>query len=147
MFEVSVTDPKGQLINIPVRAGVGMSLATYDKTQEPGDYWARVRATVNGEAIAGIAVTRFHVNGRDPELDDSTADFSLLREVSHASGGEFLTPEQLQEKLNQWAEKGLPGLSLTRQEQVSLWDNWISLLLIVGLLTIEWAIRKKRGLV
>lgn len=147
MFEVSVTDPKGQLISIPVRAGVGMSLATYDKTQEPGDYWARVRATVNGEAIAGIAVTRFHVNGRDPELDDSTADFSLLREVSHASGGEFLTPEQLQEKLSQWAEKGLPGLSLTRQEQFSLWDNWSSLLLIVGLLTIEWAIRKKRGLV
>ena len=144
---MSVTDPKGQLLNVPVRAGVGMSLANYDKTLEPGDYWARVRATVNGQAIAGIAVTRFHVNGRDPELDDSTADYSLLREVSHASGGEFLTPEQLLEKLGHWAQHGLPGLSLTRQEQITLWDNWFSLLLIVGLLTIEWSIRKKRGLV
>ncbi len=124
-----------------------MSLATYDKTLESGDYWARVRATVNGQAIAGIAVTRFHVNARDPELDDSTADYSQLREISHSSGGEFLTPEQLLEKLKNWAENGLPGLSLTRREQITLWDNWFSLLLIVSLLTIEWAMRKKRGLV
>ncbi len=146
-YEVTVTNPKGELQPVAVRAGVGMSLATYDKTLESGDYWARVRATVNGQAIAGIAVTRFHVNARDPELDDSTADYSQLREISHSSGGEFLTPEQLLEKLKNWAENGLPGLSLTRREQITLWDNWFSLLLIVSLLTIEWAMRKKRGLV
>ncbi|MFN9719568.1 MAG: glutamine amidotransferase [Planctomycetota bacterium] len=146
-YEVTVTNPKGELQPVAVRAGAGMSLADYEKTLEPGDYWARVRATVDGQAIAGIAVTRFHVNARDPELDDSTADYSQLREISFASGGEFLTPEQLLEKLQEWAENGLPGLSLTRREQITLWDNWFSLLLIVILLTLEWAIRKKRGLV
>ena len=124
-----------------------MSLADFEQTLEPGDYWARVKASRNGEALAGIAVTRFNVNARDLELDDPTADFSLLREVSHASGGEYLTPEQFQERLERWAKDGLPGLSLMRQEQLSLWDNWFVLLLLVLMMTTEWAIRKKRGLV
>ena len=124
-----------------------MSLSDFDKTLEPGDYWARVKASRGGEILGGVSVTRFHVNARDPELDDPTADYSLLREISHASGGEFLTPDQLLERLKRWANEGLPGLALTRQDRLSLWDNWFILLLLVALMTAEWAIRKKRGLV
>ena len=146
-FDLAVTDPKGKVHNLTPRAGVGMSLADFTETQEPGDYWARVRASRNGQALAGIAVTRFHVNARDPELDNPVADFSMLREISHASGGEFLTAEQLVEKMDVWGRDGLPGLSLARQQQQSLWDNWFVLLLLVLLMTTEWALRKKRGLV
>lgn len=147
VFEVAVTDPKGKVHNLTPRAATGMSLADFDQTLEPGDYWARVKASRNGEALAGIAVTRFHVNARDPELDNPSADFAMLREISHASGGEFLTAEQLMEKLEAWATDGLPGLSLERQQTVSLWDNWYILLLLVLLMSAEWACRKKRGLV
>ncbi len=146
-FELAVTDPKGTAHSLVPRVGQGMSLADFDKTLESGDYWARVKASRNGELLGGVAVTRFHVNARDPELDDPTADYSLLREISHASGGEFLTPEQLLERFERWANDGLPGLALIRQESLSLWDNWFLLLLLVGLMTAEWAIRKKRGLV
>ena len=146
-FDLAVTDPKGKVHNLTARAGVGMSLADFTETLEPGDYWARVRASRNGQALAGIAVTRFHVNARDPELDNPVADFSMLREISHASGGEFLTAEQLVEKMDVWGRDGLPGLSLARQQQQSLWDNWFVLLLLVLLMTTEWALRKKRGLV
>ena len=146
-FDLAVTDPKGKVHNLTPRSGPGMSLADFTETLEPGDYWARVRASRNGQALAGIAVTRFHVNARDPELDNPVADFSMLREISHASGGEFLTAEQLSEKLESWAADGLPGLSLARQQQQSLWDNWYVLLLLVLLMTVEWALRKKRGLV
>ena len=146
-FELSVTDPKGTPHSLVPRAGQGMSLADFDKTLEPGDYWARVKASRSGELLGGVAVTRFHVNARDPELDDPTADYSLLREISHASGGEFLTPDQLLKRLERWANDGLPGLARTRQDRLSLWDNWFILLLLVSLMTAEWAIRKKRGLV
>jgi hypothetical protein len=146
-FDVVVTDPAGKTHNLTARTGVGMSLADFDKTLEPGDYWARVKASRNGEALAGIAVTRFHVNARDPELDNPVADFSLLREIAVASGGEMLTPDQLKERVASWAENGLPGLTLARQEQLSLWDNWLVLLLLIGLMSLEWALRKKRGLV
>lgn len=124
-----------------------MSLADFSQTQEAGDYWVRVRAMKDGQPIAGIATTRFHVNARDPELDDPSSDFSLLREISHSSGGEFFTPDAFLERINQWAKNGLPGNALTRQERISLWDNWYVLLVLVLLLASEWTIRKKRGLV
>jgi len=147
VFEVEVTDPKGRIHPLTPQASTGMSVADFDQTMEPGDYWARVKASKNGAALAGIAVTRFHVNARDPELDNPVADFAMLREISHASGGEFLTPEQLQEKLDTWAKEGLPGLSLARRQQMSLWDNWFMLLALVLLMSAEWSLRKKRGLV
>lgn len=146
-FELSVTNPAGKSTSLTPRAGVGMSLADFTETLEAGDYWVRVKATDNGQPIAGIATTRFHVNARDAELDDPSSDFSLLREVSHSSGGEFFTPAAFLERINQWAKDGLPGVALKRQERMSLWDNWFVLLLLVVLMTSEWAIRKKRGLV
>ena len=146
-FELSVTNPAGKSTSLTPRAGVGMSLADFTETLDAGDYWVRVKASKDGQPIAGIATTRFHVNARDPELDDPSSDFSLLREISHASGGEFLTPDAFLERINQWAKGGLPGIALTRQERMSLWDNWPVLLLLVLLMAGEWAIRKKRGLV
>lgn len=146
-FELSVTDPRGKSTPLTPRAGIGMSLADFGDTLDAGDYWVRVKATENGQPIAGIATTRFHVNARDPELDNPSADFSLLREISHSSGGEFFTPDTFLERINQWAKDGLPGIALTRQERMSLWDNWFVLLLLVLLMASEWAIRKKRGLV
>jgi hypothetical protein len=127
--------------------GAGGDFVTFDKTLIPGDYWARMQATKDGQLIPGIAVTRFHVNLRDPELDNPAADYALLREISHASGGELLTPEQLIERLDRWATDGLPGLGLERQERRSLWDNWLVMLLIASLMVTEWAVRKRRGLV
>ena len=147
VFELSVTNPAGKSTSLTPRAGVGMSLADFTETMEAGDYWVRVKATDNGQPIAGIATTRFHVNVRDPELDDPSSDFSLLREVSHSSGGEFFTPDAFLDRINQWAKDGLPGVALKRQERMSLWDNWLVLLLLVVLMTTEWALRKKRGLV
>lgn len=146
-FDVTVTDPEGKLLTLPQVSAVATGKHVFDQTLKPGDYWARVRASRKGQAIAGIAVTRFHVNARDPELDDPTADYSMLKEISLASGGELLTSDQLIERLDRWAAEGLPGLTLMRQEQMSLWDNWFVLLLLVVLLGFEWAIRKKRGLI
>lgn len=146
-FELSVTDPAGKSTSLTPRAGVGMSVADFTETLDAGDYWVRVKASKGGQTIAGIATTRFHVNARDPELDDPSSDFSLLREISHASGGELLTPDAFLKRINQWAIDGLPGIALTRQERMSLWDNWLVLLLLVLFMASEWAIRKKRGLV
>lgn len=146
-FEVSVTDPTGASHSLTPVVGAEYQSAVFDKTLESGDYWVRVRASVNGQPAGGVAITRFHVNGRDPELDNPIADFALLREVAHASGGEFLTPDQLIERLAGWAATGLPGLDLQREQRVTLWDNWFVLAMLVMLLSAEWAVRKKRGLV
>jgi len=122
-------------------------VADFGDTTEPGDYWVRVRANRNGEPVGPMAITRFNVNSRDPELDSPAADPSMMREMAHLSGGDFLTSEELVARLQKWADEGLPGASLERTERTTLWDNWIVLLVAVGLFAAEWAMRKKRGLV
>lgn len=145
-FQVEVTDPSGKAISAAPRTSGDSAVAEFAETLLPGDYWARVRALQQGQPIGNIGVTRFHVLQRDVELDEPAPDFALLRELSHASGGEFLTEEQLREKLQKWASEGLPGVSVRRQERISLWDNWGSLLLLTAVLTTEWVLRRRSGL-
>lgn len=146
-FETEITTPAQEVRPLTVRRIEGGAAADFTDTTEPGDYWVRVRALHNGAAIAATAVTRFTVNSRDPELDFPTADPGLLRELAHLSGGNFLTADELLQRLDDWAVRGLPGMELERLERTTLWDNWGLLGTVVALLTAEWAVRKKRGLV
>lgn len=143
----TVTTPTGEERSVSPRRDRDRFLADFRDTAESGDYWVRVQGTQDGESLGPIAITRFSVNSRDPELDSPAADPALLREIAHLSGGDFLTPDELISRLEEWAAEGLPGSSLQRRERTTLWDNWFVLLALVLLLTSEWALRKKRGLV
>ena len=146
-YQVSVKRPDGETEKVVTRSIDAHGAADYQNTLDPGDYVVNV--ATEGSAGQGTlyASTRFLVNARDPELDNPAADPGLMRELAHVSGGDSLTPETMIERLEHWASEGLPSLQLKRSERVNLWDNWISLLLFVILLTLEWYLRKKRGLV
>ena len=118
----------------------------FQNTMTPGDYWATVSAA-DTDGSLNFATTRFLVSARDPELDNPVAVPALMRELAHVSAGDFLTSDDMLERLRQWADDGLPSLEVKRSERITLWDNWISLLLFVILLSVEWLCRKKRGLV
>ena len=60
----------------------------------PGDYRLSTVATRDGKEV-GRDSARFIIYQDDRELENPAADRSLLRQVSEASGGEHLTPEQL----------------------------------------------------
>lgn len=145
-FAIEVTDPAGKLLPLTPRREAAASSAEFSETLQPGDYWARVRASRGGEAFGNIGVTRFHVVPNDPERDNPAAEFDVLRRISENSGGQFLTHDEFLEKVQSWAEEGLPGLNLKRQERISLWDTPPVLLLLIALLTVEWAIRRKSQL-
>ena len=147
VFAVEVTTPSGENVAVTARKVPEGGNGDFTQTLEPGDYWVRVAATRDGQSLGATAVSRFHVNTRDPELDFPAADPDLMREIAHVSGGEFLTSDEIIERLRQWAAQGLPGVDLERSERITLWDNWPILLLLVLLMTSEWALRKKRGLV
>ena len=70
-------------------------------------------------------------------------DHDLLKRIASRSGGQvFSSPGQLTD----WIA-GLPvrvGPETTRREPV--WDRWPVLLGLLGLLTVDWIIRRKRGL-
>lgn len=146
-YEVTIRRPDGETETVPSRIENLNGAADFSNTLEPGDYFAVVSADSGQGRGIQYARTRFIVNARNPELDNPAADPSLLRELAHVSGGDFLTPRTMIERLEQWAADGLPSLEMTRSERTTLWDNWISLLLFVILLMLEWFFRKKRGLV
>ncbi|MCR9200911.1 MAG: glutamine amidotransferase [Planctomycetaceae bacterium] len=146
-YELSVQNPNGESSPVATRGVDSRGEGSYQDTMIPGDYWATVSTDAGGELGTLYSSTRFLVDARDPELDNPAADPALLRELANASGGDFLTPDSMLERLTDWSENGLPSLEMVRSERVTLWDNWFSLLLFVLLACSEWALRKKRGLV
>lgn len=144
-FQVEVTNPKGKVEAATPRKSNEENSAEFANTLEPGDYWVRVTARRNGALLGYTAHTRFIVDARDLELDYPSADYDFLRELSSLSGGASMKPEDigsLLERLKQTKKN-----ALTRIQVITLWDNWWLLMLFVGLMSYEWYLRKKRGLV
>jgi uncharacterized membrane protein len=121
-------------------------LADFAGTSMPGDYWVRVSSTKDGTSLGPDGWTRFLVNSRDLELDHPAADPELMKDIANATGGRFLRPEELNGYLEELL-KDPPVSDVSRITRTRLWDNWWFLCLFVGLMSLEWFLRKRRGLV
>jgi hypothetical protein len=121
-------------------------LAEFTATTKPGDYWVRVSGTKDGTSLGPDGWTRFLVSSRDLELDHPAADPELMRDIASATGGRFLRPEELNGYLEELLNDP-PQTLLSRITRTRLWDNWWFLCLFVGLMSLEWYFRKRRGLV
>ena len=146
-FEIQITNPNGDPLPAIAMKNDEVDSATFKQTKLQGDYWVRARATRDGNALGIDAYTRFIVDARDPELDNPVSDFALLEEIAALSGGDVLPPEQLSNRLETWLNDGIPNLEITRFSTTTLWDNWVFLIVFVGVLSTEWFLRKRRGLV
>lgn len=143
-FQVEVVAPDGQKTTVAPRKSGSENSAEFIKTNQPGDYWVRVSARKNGVAVGFDASTRFIVDARDLELDYPSADYDFLKELSAITGGLSVVPEEVDGLLERLKES---KSNLTRVQSITLWDNWWLLLVFVGLMSVEWFLRKKRGLV
>ncbi len=77
------------------------------------------------------------------ELADVTASRALLDQMAQVSRGKFLLPHQMIElpKLIQ-----PENLAISESHEYTLWDHWLLLTVLFGLLTAEWVLRKWNGL-
>ncbi len=144
--EVQLPDGTKQKLNL-VQQGDHASGA-FDATQAAGDYAITVTAQQQGAAV-GTAKSRFLVFEQDLELDNAVADPTLLASLSAMTqdvGGESLAPEELPDLLRRIQEKPME-LEVETQIKQTPWDTWPFLLLFIGLISTEWYLRKKWGLV
>jgi hypothetical protein len=143
-YQIEVTRPDGQKSTIAPRKSADENSAEFVQTELPGDYWVRVSARRGGVSVGFDASTRFIVDARDLELDYPSADYDFLNELSAITGGQSVKPEEVGDLLDRLRES---RTNLTRVQTIPLWDNWPLLLLFVCLMSAEWFLRKKRGMV
>lgn len=148
-FDVSITAPDGSLLPIITAATeAGRRAGTFATTDLPGDYVAEVKASIDGKPL-GEARARFLVPTEDLELDRPGAEPSLLAGLAkqtEAVGGQALAPEELPALVRKLANEQ-PELKTEVIKRVTFWDKWPFLLLFVGLVSLEWFLRKRWGLV
>jgi hypothetical protein len=122
---------------------------SFDHTLLSGDYAITVKAVDSKGTEIGSTRARFLVFEQDLELDNAAADPTLLASLSAMTkpvGGKSLAPEELPKLLADLAQQPLE-MEVEAQEKITLWDTWPFFILFVGLISAEWYLRKKWGLV
>lgn len=118
----------------------------------PGDYLVEVSVARQGQPLGSTRAT-FQVLDRDIELSNSAAgheQMARLAALTKESGGQTLAPEQLPDLLRDLKQRR-EELQIEVQTKWQLGDTaldaWLFVLAVVGLLTAEWVLRKRWGMV
>jgi hypothetical protein len=121
-------------------------------TMLPGNYRINVEA-VDGEAVVASANKDFVVEKRDFELGDPAANpglLEMLSRITERAGGKAIAPEQLSSLLDE-IKASPPKSEIETQSKWQLGDTvadaWSYFGVLVLLLSTEWFLRKKWGLV
>ncbi len=144
--EVLLPDGSKQKINL-VQQGEQAS-GDFEATTATGDYAIQVTAAQDATTL-GSAKARFLVYEQDVELDNAAADPTLLASLSAMTkdaGGQSLAPEELPDLLKRMAEQP-PEMEVEAQVKHTPWDTWPFFLLFVSVISVEWYLRKRWGLV
>ena len=141
---IVLTAPNGQKRQLPaaLSSPIDGRYAVATRFDQPGVYRIDATATRSGERL-GIASRPVLVGGVDLEMTQPRLNDAVLRRLAAENNGRYVDADdadQLPTLLRESrAEAGTP-------EMRDLWHNGWSLLLIVGLLAIEWVARRRVGL-
>lgn len=122
--------------------GNGRYSCTFQPPQ-PGDYQLQVTAGVEDRQI-GTATTLFSVGEYSAELATLPAQLDVLKNLARATGASYVTPDSIS-SLAGLLPEALIKTPMTVERE--LWNHKILLIAILLLLTSEWFIRKRRGMV
>ena len=149
--EIYRDDEKVAQVALTYREGSnGLHEALAGPFAEAGRYEVKivgdeVERLLREEGGGGEVTTGFRVVGaRSPvELSETTLNRPLLETIAELSGGRVVEPKELGD---------LAGMILTGDEtrwelrETTLWDHWLLLILLGGMLTAEWVLRRGAGL-
>ncbi len=142
---VRVTKPAGGNLDLPMKINYEQQNPDYRadfRPDETGLY--RIEMTARrGGAVLGTATSHLLVTERTREFFNAAQNVELLKRVSAETGGKYFPLNRAGELVDE-----VSMLEGKNSEKVSkdLWDMPINFLLLVGLASAEWFLRKRKGL-
>lgn len=104
----------------------------------------RLNAPPGPDGKPGKLRAGFTVSGPEgEETIELATNWPLLEEIAAKSGGQVFTPENAAGLVELLREK---GATKTERWEFRLWQSWLTLLLFLAVLTVEWVLRKFAGL-
>ena len=140
-----VTLPNGQKQEIEVQSISTNRFSGEFKAQENGIYKISVVPDGESEQYQDLnkSETIFIVEPPENEVRGPTANSDILKLIASKSGGKFITTNEKPEKLNLDTSK---KKTITGYKTKKLWDNPFIFLLLIGMLSSEWLLRRRWGL-
>ena len=148
--QLRVIGPEGEPTLLPVTAEgeEGEYGAEYTPAQE-GDYRIEAEASLGGKTL-GKARSSFVVAFKYGETDDGRPRLDLLKEIAATSKGEFFPLSNFNEKSLETIAAKLESRApsqIVEHRQIRLWSTLWPFSVILGLLSVEWWMRRKWGLI
>lgn len=133
--------------NIPLQKDAGETSlrGTGLAPETPGDYTIVVEAR-RGTELVEAAAARFVVIDQEAELENPAADPTVLQLLAGSTGGELVRPEEFSRILDRLV-KHTHQLEATLEARQPVWDRWPWLIGVLGLMGLEWFLRRRWGLV
>jgi len=146
-FELRIRNQSGEVFPYSLRP-VGSGQYELDLGSFPEGTYSYKAEARRAERILGTDAGVFSVGALAVEFRDPHSDVNLMRQIAQRSNGASIVGTELRGFST--ALMDLDGLDPVRQEieeQERLWRNYAFLIAIVVLLSVEWFLRKRYGLV
>jgi hypothetical protein len=145
-----VFSPEGEPIVIPIAAAneEGEYAGEFTPTRE-GTYRVEAEASLGGKAL-GRDKTSFTAAYSYGEADDGLPRLELLKQIAETSKGEYIPIVDWNDKALERIAARLESIApseIVEQRQIKLWSNVWPFAIMLGLLSVEWWMRRKWGLI
>jgi hypothetical protein len=112
----------------------------------PGSYRFTATAVATDGSIIDKDSLDLQVSALDLENDNPKANLKLLRRIAALSGGAYFEPVNAAKAFD-LLRKDSGGYSKPVTQIEDLWNTWWMLMAFITILSLEWGLRKKWGLV
>ncbi|MCS6775793.1 MAG: VWA domain-containing protein [Chloroherpetonaceae bacterium] len=95
-------------------------------------------ANPSARATAAFVVESLALESQKPELDEA-----MLQRIAAAGGGNYYTPDRIADWMRALSNR---PLQIRSEQEIELWDTPLLLILFIVPLSLEWVLRKRKGL-
>jgi uncharacterized membrane protein len=144
-----VTKPSGAVVDVPLKFTTLNSVNTYVgefKADELGQHRVELVGTSTSPSTSLgqlSASANMLVSDLNREYYSAAQNSDLLKRIAAETGGKYYTPAQVQSLFDDLIYRQSPYSERITKD---LWDMPVNFMLIIGLLSAEWFLRKREGL-